>query len=118
MKSRKIKRFHRDVPYWDKVVDDGEISVASIFQFKGGLVEIFPFLYECKEHNCGVTFENEDLHIGKEGATTEQNILISMYAIFAQDSTICKKYIDYIYKVNSGTISESEPDFTAMKAGV
>ena len=118
MKSRNINGLHKDVPYWDKVVDDGEISVASIFQFKGGLIEIFPFLYECKEHNCGVTFENENIHINKEGASTEEDMLIGIYSIFAQDSTICKHYIDYLCKVNNGMISENEPDFIAMKEGV
>ena len=101
-----------NMPYHDKVIDDGEVVVASIFQFKRGCEELFSFLYGCSERNCDVTFENENIHIRSDDLSIEQKMTLAIYATLAQDSEIFGKYANYLVKAHSGEIDIDKPNIT------
>ena len=103
---------YENVPYADKVVDNGVIYIESIFQFTGGCEELMPFLLVCKKHKCCVTFLNENIIIdNSQKDDMRQEMMLAMYASIAKDPKICQDYIRYLSKTLTGEYKLGEPGF-------
>lgn len=111
-----MKGVFRNVPHWESIVDNGEIKIASIFQFKGGCEELFPFLLECKEHECSVEFENEGIVVDKNGESNIGDVGLSIYATLANDPKICVDYIQFLGKCMLKQIDSDTPTFIHSSA--
>lgn len=100
--KQKITRDDRlkDLPHVDIIVENGEVHIPSIFMFKEGCDELFSFLFACRETNCTVVFDNENLKVvpGEEGLA--QNIMLSMYAYIAVSPTIVENYMRYLLNID------------------
>lgn len=92
----KTKRFS-DVPHFELIVPDGKITIPSLFMFKGGCEELFPFLLACREMRCVVEFENEQIIVDYNGENkTVQDFVLSIYAHIAEHPKIAEDYIRYL----------------------
>ena len=96
---------YKNVPHFDLIRENETIVIPSIFQFKGGCTELFSFGMACKEFNCTVRFDNENLTMKPDGSGTP-SILLSFYGIIAEDSRIATDYMEYLIKVAKGEMSE------------
>ena len=83
------------IPHRNVIVENGKIEIPSIFMFKGGGDELFPFLYVCKKKNCTVRFENEDITVLPE-EDAYQNVVLSFYATVAANPVLPEQYMRYL----------------------
>lgn len=89
-----MNKRYDNVPHRDLIVHNGRVSIPSIFMFKGGCDELFPFLYACEKENCVVVFENENITVNSQGAF--ENLILSIYASIAQNHKVGDDYIRYL----------------------
>lgn len=97
---------YKNVPHFDLIQENETITIPSIFQFKGGCTELFSFRQACKDFNCTVIFDNENL-IMKPDGTGSHSALLSMCALIAEEPKIAEDYIQYLTKVSTGEMSDS-----------
>ena len=57
-KSEKYKH----IPHFESIQENTTIHIPSLFMFQSN-EELYPFLHVCKEYNCTVIFDNENLII-------------------------------------------------------
>lgn len=88
-----------DVPHNDVIVENETVTVPSIFMFTGGPEELFPFLIGCREKNCTVWFENEDITVAPK-EDSYQNVLLSLYATLAATPSIPTQYMRYVFNLD------------------
>ena len=86
----------RNVPHFDKIIRDGIVEIPSIFMFKGGCDELFPFLYACRKMNCTVKFANEQIEVKPDCCSRAQDIELSFYAATAKHPKIANDYVRYL----------------------
>ena len=98
MKKSERYEYFKDTPHFDLVKENETVILPSIFDFEGGYTEIFPFLCACDEYNCTVVFENEDITVVPKD--TNNNLIISIYAMLIENPKPFDDYIRYIYKKN------------------
>lgn len=87
-----------ELPHYDLIKENQTIELRSIFDFKGGSEELFPFLFGCEKKNCTVIFKNEDITVKPEDDEDKsiQSIKLSLYAFIAKDPKIVKEYVRYL----------------------
>ena len=90
-----IHEKYKDVPHFENIVEKGTLNIPSVFVFKGGCMELFPFLAACREFNCTVFFENENITVLPENDNFD-NMVLSIYAAIAQNPKIAEDYIRYL----------------------
>ena len=84
-------------PHYNLIVENGKVHIPSIFMFKYGMDELSPFMYACKEKNCTVVFDNEELTITPhDNAIRKYNIWLCIYATMATTPRIPNNYIRYL----------------------
>lgn len=93
----KYERF-KDVPHFDLVKENTKINISSIFIFKGGCSELFPFLAACTAYNCEVYFQNEDITVKPTKNMNTQTTLM-LYMSLIENPKVIKDYINYLTKV-------------------
>lgn len=100
--KQKITRNDRlkDVPHFNIIVENGTIHIPSIFMFEGGCIELFSFLHACRETNCTVIFDNENLTVVPDEVEWAQNLMLSMYAHIAESPTIAEDYMRYLLNLD------------------
>lgn len=83
-----------------KIVDNGTLSIDSIFRFED-CVEDFPaFLYIAGKHNCTVIFENEGYSFKPNDNDLETNFLITcLVSYMSIGKTLFKKRVQYLLKL-------------------
>lgn len=87
----------KEVPRGELIRENETIKLFSVFDFNGGAEELFSFLFGCKKLNCTVVFENEGITINPNNdGDTEQNLLLSFYAMIAKEPKIANDYIRYL----------------------
>lgn len=86
------------VPHQELIVKDGTIHIPSIFMFKGGCDELFPFLYGCRKENCIVIFDNEKITVDEDNPVEYQNLLLIMY--ISAMNKIGNDWIKYLGKID------------------
>lgn len=84
-----------EVPHYELIRDNGEIHIPSVFMFKGGHIELFSFLAACREKNCIVVFDNEDMTIETVDDVLK-DFLLSIYAHIAESPKIANDYMRYL----------------------
>lgn len=84
-----------EVPHYELIQDNGKIHIPSVFMFKGGHEELFPFLFVCRIKNCTVVFDNEDITVAPK-EDVFQNFLLSIYAHVAESPKIANDYMRYL----------------------
>ena len=68
--------------------------------FKGGCIELFPFLAACSAMNCVVIFDNEDITIKPNDDDSMQKVILSIYACIAEQPKIANDYIRYLANID------------------
>lgn len=94
------KKDYSDVPHFSLIRENETIEIDSIFQFKGGLPELTPFLNACTAMNCTVKFLNEGL-IAEPG---QGRLMLNLYVAIASDPEIAERYMIYLMKLGRGEI--------------
>lgn len=89
-----------DVPHKELIRENETITLFSIFDFKGGAEELFPFLLGCKNANCDVVFENEGITVyaDREKNDIAQDLMLSLYALIAKEPKVVTDYMNYMAK--------------------
>jgi hypothetical protein len=87
-----------ELPHYDLIRENQTVELRSIFDFKGGNEELFPFLYGCQKKNCTVVFKNENITVKPKNDEnkTAQSIQLSLYALIAKEPKIVEEYIRYL----------------------
>ncbi len=93
----------RDYPHKEWIRENGTVTIPSVFMFKGGAIELFPFLLGCQKNNCTVIFANEDLIVYPDDRLNDVsiNLALSIYASIAKNDNIVKQYIRYLTDIAS-----------------
>lgn len=95
----KHNRF-KDVPHFNLIKENGAITIPSVFMFKGGCKELFPFLAACAEYNCVVHFKNENI---TEEPTSEpmNKVVLATYMSLVEVPKIANDYLRYLSDASS-----------------
>lgn len=85
-----------------KIVDNGTLSIDSIFRFENCAEDFPAFLYIAGKHNCTVNFENEGYVFKPGDDSTETHFLISALMIYMSiGKTLFEKRVQYLLKLSS-----------------
>ena len=85
------------VPHIDLIVEDGSITIPSIFMFGKDATGLFLFINCCRENNCIVTFENESLTIDPKEEVRNTNMVLQGYMSILSMPKIAEDYIKYLF---------------------
>ena len=77
------------------VEENDSITFRSIFDFTGGMPDVFAFIGYCQARNCTVLFENEALEV-LPGSDTITNIKLTAYAFVAEHPGVVIEYLKYM----------------------
>lgn len=88
-----------DVPHYEVIRENGTVQIPSVFMFKGGCDELFPFLAACESLNCTVIFENEKIKVTPKGDNAFQNVTLSFYAFIAEQPKMVNDYLRYLQNI-------------------
>lgn len=95
----KHNRF-KDVPHFALIKENGTITIPSVFMFKGGCMELFPFLAACSGYNCTVYFKNEDITVEPKSESLN-NVLLTLYMSLVETPKIANDYLRYLSNIDS-----------------
>ena len=87
-------KWYKDFPHVDLIRENETITIPSIFMFNSN-DEFYPFLAACKDFNCTVFFENEQLTIPPDGGF-EKTIEIFAYTTVMNCRKIGDDYVRYL----------------------
>ena len=90
----------KDVPHFTLIKENGTITIPSVFMFKEGCKELFPFLAACSEHNCTVYFENEDITVEPKSELMNQ-VVLTTYMSLVEVPKIANDYLSYLSNIDS-----------------
>ncbi|MDD6689245.1 MAG: hypothetical protein PUE56_04445 [Clostridium sp.] len=93
---------YENIPYIENIIENGSIEFASIFMFRKNSTGLYAFLKACKDKNCIVTFNNEQLII-TPNADELTNIRLLTYFNLLDYPKMGDDYIRYL-----GNISEMD----------
>ena len=80
------------------IIKDGTISIESIYQLDG-VYGVEALLQECRDKNCTIYFQNEDLTVTPEDQnSTDMRAKIHSYEMIMNYPTAAKDYFNYIFK--------------------
>ena len=96
------KQKYGNVPHYELIKENKTIIIPSVFMFKGGHLELYPFLQKCKELNCSVYFQNEELLIEPQ-SESETNMRLLIYLSIASNSKIGDDYLRYLNNIDEMT---------------
>lgn len=91
------------VPHIDLIVKDGNITIPSIFMFGKDTGGLFLFISCCREMNCTLHFENEDLHFNPTEHDSDTNVRLSCYMGIMARPKLAMDYIRYLSEMNDMT---------------
>lgn len=94
----KHNRF-KDVPHFSLIKENGTITIPSVFMFKKGCKELFPFLAACSGYNCTVYFKNEDITINPDSEGTDK-LLLTIYMSLIESPKIANDYLRYLSNID------------------
>jgi hypothetical protein len=78
------------------LVKSGEtITFRSIFDFTGGIPDVFEFLGHCSKQSCTVVFDNENLTV-KPDSNVTTNVMLTFYAHIAEHPEVIAEYLRYL----------------------
>jgi len=95
-RNREKTELITNIKYSERIIENGTTEIPSIFMFKGGCDELFPFLYACRKMNCTVKFANEQIEVKPDCRSIAQDIELSFYAATAKHPKIANDYVRYL----------------------
>jgi len=84
------------------VKNNGVLTFRSIFDFTGGITDVFAFLEHCREKNCTVIFDNENIHVKPESDLV-MNMTLMLYAWIAENPKLTIDYFRYLDKLTQSS---------------
>lgn len=93
----KIHERYNTVPHIDLIIENGSITLPSIFMFEKDATGLFLFINCCRENNCVVTFENENLTIDPKGRVSNTNMVLQGYMNIISNPKFAEDYIKYLF---------------------
>lgn len=95
----KHSRF-KDVPHFTLIKENGTTTIPSVFMFKEGCKELFPFLAACSEYNCTVCFKNEGITVEPKSELFNQ-VVLTTYMSLVEVPKIANDYLRYLGNIDS-----------------
>lgn len=105
---RNLLEEYKDVPYLDIISTQGEIRIASIFQFLGGVAQIHQFVRACAAFGCVAHFENEKLTIAPDDDSIETSSTISTYGFLSENRKLKADFMSFLTKLSTGEYKSDE----------
>lgn len=84
------------VPHGEVIKKDSTVVIPSIFVFKGGAGECYPFLKMCGDNNCIVHFKNENLTIYPDRQDDSVSLKLLIYLAIAGSHEFGDDFIRYL----------------------
>lgn len=95
-KEKTEEEKYKDVPHYELIVKDGEITIPSIFMFSECHTEYYLFIHACSELNCTVHLENEGLTIKPGDDDMVRRVKELSYFQMAQCPKMVEHYLRYL----------------------
>lgn len=92
---------YRNVPHGELIVENGIITIPSIFMFET-ITQVQSFLHSCKMLNCTVNFKNEGLTATPDNEVKTVYYLAGYGGIMAHPK-FAEDYIQYLFHKNDMT---------------
>lgn len=92
----KLSCVNRVVPHDEVIKKDGTVVIPSIFMFKGGAGECYPFLKMCRDNNCVVHFKNENLTIYPDRQDDSVSLKLLIHLAIAGSHEFGDDFIRYL----------------------
>ena len=87
--------YYGDISHLDIIVKDGTVRIPSIFMFESGR-DVTDFLDRCREVNCTVIFENENIKVLPDIDDGVVGAMLSMYKTIVTNREIMNAYLRYL----------------------
>ena len=87
------------VPHGEVIRKDSTVVIPSIFMFKGGAGECYPFRKMCRDKNCIVHFKNEDLTIYPDRQDDSVSLKLLIYLAIAGSHEFGDDFIRYLNNI-------------------
>lgn len=92
---------YRNVPHGELIVENGSITIPSIFMFET-ISQVQSFLHSCKVLNCTVCFENESMTATPDNESTMVYYLAGYGGIMARPK-FAEDYMKYLFHKDNMT---------------
>lgn len=86
---------YRNVPHGELIVENGNITIPSIFMFTTS-TEMQSFLHSCKMLNCTVYFENESMKVAPGEHDGHLSARLGTYGFVINFPKAAEDYIKYL----------------------
>ena len=97
------KHEYSTVPHSDLIVENGNITIPSLFMFGKDTSGLFLFITSCREKNCTLTFENEGLTFNPTEYDSDTNMILSCYLGIMARPKLAFNYMRYLSELNEMT---------------
>lgn len=87
---------YRNVPHGELIVENGSITIPSIFMFET-ITQVQSFIHSCKMLNCIVRFENEDMTVTPADVDTFVCYYLAGYGGIMARPKFAEDYIKYLF---------------------
>ena len=88
---------YENTPHFDLIVKNGSITIPSIFMFGKDTGGLFLFVSACRELNCTLRFENEDLTFDPKEFDSVANMKLTTYMGIMARPQFVENYIKYLF---------------------
>ena len=93
---------YRNVPHGELIVENGIITIPSIFMFET-ITQVQSFLHSCKMLNCKVNFKNEGMTATPDNYESMVSYYLIGYGGIMAHPKFAEDYIKYLFYKNEMT---------------
>ena len=97
-------------PHIDLIVENGSITIPSIFMFGKDTGGLFLFISACREMNCTLHFKNEELHFNPKEYDSVTNAKLTTYMGMMSTPEFAENYIRYLFHKDDMTWDKVKGD--------
>ena len=87
---------YRNVPHGELIVENGVITIPSIFMFET-ITQVQSFLHSCKMLNCTVNFENEGMAVEPTNLESFLSYYLMGYGAIMARPKFAEEYMKYLF---------------------
>ena len=91
-----LEEMYKDVPHYELIQKDGVVNIPSIFMFTGGMTEYYSFLKACRDFNCTVNLQNEEISIAPNDDDPVRLIKEMIYFQMATRPEMAEQYLRFM----------------------